>query len=111
MVAMEHVGIEVVAVRPYDCAKFGIYVHLTEVGGVLQWLGHRSPKITGEIDLADEAIGKGQPQSESVQRLHGGNASKHATIVHGGGSAQALAASTFAVMRRSRPSAETSTTA
>jgi len=60
MVAMEHVGVEVVAVRPYDCAKFGIYVHLTEVGGVLQWLGHRSPKITGEIDLADEVIGKGQ---------------------------------------------------
>jgi hypothetical protein len=50
---MEHVGIEVVAVRPYDGAKFRIYVYLTEVGGVLQRFGHRSPKVAGEVDLAD----------------------------------------------------------
>ena len=46
MVAMEHVRIEVVAVGPYDGAKFGIHADLTEVGGLLQRLGHRSPEIT-----------------------------------------------------------------
>ena len=45
MIAMEHVGIEVVAVRPYDCAKFGVDTHLAEVGRVLQRLGHWPPEV------------------------------------------------------------------
>ncbi len=45
MVAVEHVGIEVVAVRPYDGVKFWINAHLAEVGKVLQRLGHRPPEV------------------------------------------------------------------
>jgi hypothetical protein len=65
MVAVEHVGIEVVTVWPYDGAKFGIDAHLAEVGGVLQRLSHRRPKIAREIDLADQAVGERQPQPEA----------------------------------------------
>jgi hypothetical protein len=45
MVAMEYVGIKVVAVWPHDGPNFGVYTHLVEVGGVLQRRGHRSPEV------------------------------------------------------------------
>jgi hypothetical protein len=86
VVAVEYVGIEVVAVRPYDGAKFGIDAHLAEVGRVLQRLSHRPPKIAREIDLADQSVGERQPQPEALQRLDGGDPGKKTKVAHGSGS-------------------------
>ena len=86
MIAVENIGIEVVAVRPYDGAKLGIDAHLAEVRGVLQRLGHRTPEIVGEIDLADESIRECQSQPKALERFDDGDASKWADIAHGSGS-------------------------
>jgi hypothetical protein len=76
MVVVEHVGIEVVAVRSYDRAKSGINAHLAEVGRVFRRLSHRPPEIAREIDLADQAVGERQPQPEAIQRLDDGDPGK-----------------------------------
>ncbi len=46
MVAVEHVGIEVVAVGPYNGAELGVEADLAKVCGVSQGLGHRAPEVT-----------------------------------------------------------------
>jgi len=86
MVPVKHVGVQVEAVGPNDGADFGIDAHLTKVGRIIQRLGHRSPKLVGEIDLADETICEGQPQPESIKWLYGGDASEHVNVIHGNGS-------------------------
>lgn len=62
VIAVEHVGIEVVAARPHDGAKFGINAHLAEVGGVLQRGG--SMLVSGVREHNFSALGLLQPADE-----------------------------------------------
>lgn len=45
VVAVEHIGVKVKAVGPDNGTQLGIDADLTEVGGVLQRLGHRPPQF------------------------------------------------------------------
>lgn len=59
-VSVEDIGVEVVAVWSYDGAQLGIDAHLAEAVGVSTRLGHRTPEISREVDLANQAVGKRQ---------------------------------------------------
>jgi RHS repeat-associated protein len=55
-VPVQHEGIEVGSVGPYDSAQLVIYLHLSEVARIGQRLEHRTVQLPGEIDVACAAI-------------------------------------------------------
>ena len=62
--AVQNVRGEVGTVGPHHGSEFGIDGNLREVGHVPKRLEHgaiRSLKSTGEVDIADEAIGEREP--------------------------------------------------
>ena len=57
---MQGAGVEVGAVGPGDRAEFGIYVDLSEDGGVAELLEHWPPQVVGEVDLTHDAVIEGE---------------------------------------------------
>jgi hypothetical protein len=83
---VEHIGVEVITIRPHNGAKLEIDTHLAKVARVSKRLSHRTPEVTREVDLANQAIGERQPQPKVLQRLDASNAGKWASGTHGNGS-------------------------
>ncbi len=71
---VEDIWSEICAVRPDHGAELGIDRNLGEVGDISERLEHRALRTletTGEVDIADEAIGEGQPQPVATEVLDG----------------------------------------
>lgn len=79
-VAVKDLGIGVEPVRPDDRARVLVDAYLAEVGGVAQWLGQGALgmlKLWGEVDLADDAVVKGDTQTVAGERLNIGYSENH----------------------------------
>ena len=64
-IAVEHVGIEVGAVRPDDRSQFVIHAYLPEELRIeAERLEDGSPQLSFEIDLAHRAVVEAEPEDE-----------------------------------------------
>ncbi len=64
-VAVEHVGIEVGAVRPDDSSQLLVHAHLPEELRIAaERLEHRSPQLSFEIDLPHRAVVEAESEGE-----------------------------------------------
>jgi hypothetical protein len=61
-VAMQHEGIEIRTVRPYNGPQLVVHANLRKVVRVGEWLEHRATQLSCEIDIARAAIAEANPQ-------------------------------------------------
>ena len=64
VVAVEHIGVKVDPVGPRDRASRRIDGDLGKVGRFSQLLEETLIEGTFEVDVSDEAVGEGQPETE-----------------------------------------------
>jgi hypothetical protein len=67
---VQHEGVEVRTVGPYDRPQLVVYASLRKVVGVGEWLEHGAVQLSCEIDVTRAAIAEADPKG--LSRLGGG---------------------------------------
>ena len=75
-VPVQHEGIEVGSVGPYDSAQLVVYLHLSEVAGIGQRLEDVAVQLPGEIDVACAAIAESKPELVVTKYVYRGDANE-----------------------------------
>jgi hypothetical protein len=70
-VAVQHEGVEVGTVGPYDGPQFVVYANLRKEVGVGKWLEHGAVQLSCEIDITRAAIAEADPEPIVAQHLRG----------------------------------------
>lgn len=86
-VAVEHIGIEIGAVRPHDRAKLLVHANLAEQREILAERGEdRSPQDIREVELALDSVIEPKAHYKAVERFDGTDAGSCRSRAHGSGS-------------------------
>lgn len=81
-VPVQHEGIEVGSVGPYDSAQLLVYLHLSEVVRIGQRLEHGAMQLPGEIDVTCAAVAEAKPELVVTKHVYRGDAYElHAAIL------------------------------
>jgi hypothetical protein len=70
-VAVQHKGVEVGTVGPYDGPQLVVYPDLRKVLWVGEWLKHRAVQLSCEIDISRAAVAEADPQPVVSKDLYG----------------------------------------
>ena len=84
---MEHVGVQVGAVRPHDRSELFVHAHLSkELRIVAERFEHGSPQLSFEVDLAHGAVVEAEPKDEAFKWLDRADTRCARSDAHGSGS-------------------------
>jgi hypothetical protein len=72
-VAVQHEGVEIRAVGPYDGSQLVVYANLRKEVGVGKWLEHGAVQLSCEIDIMRAAIAEADPEPVVAQHLRAGD--------------------------------------
>jgi hypothetical protein len=70
---VQHKGIEVRTIGPYDGSQLVVYANLRKEVGVGKWLEHGAVQLSCEIDITRAAIAEANPQPVVTEHLRGGD--------------------------------------